>query len=242
MRGCLFVVFFAAAVLGVGAWFLAPPVAEALVGGSLRASGFEAQSSTLTIRANPPLRLLAGHADRLTLDAQGVTWRRVTASRLGLELDGVDLFGRTAATVHGRFDGVAIDDGQGSSPAGAAVATITFDGPADGAAATIEVDRDSVRNLVTAAVSRAFNVRLSDVELAAPDRLRLTVAGTSIEGSVTVDGDRGLALSTRLGQVRIVTIDPSLPLRLRSVAVDAATLRVRGVLDVAGLLGGGGPD
>jgi hypothetical protein len=38
-----------------------------------------------------------------------------------------------------------------------------------------------------------------------------------------------------------VTIDPSLPLDLRSVSADPATLRLTGVLDVGRLLQGAGP-
>jgi hypothetical protein len=213
-----------------------------MVAGSLRASGFTAQSQTLSVDADPPVRLLIGQADRLTLDAQGVTWHSVTASRLGLELDDVDLLSRSAVTVHGRFDGVAVDDGGGAAGRSTtATATITFDGPADAAFTTIEVDRASVRALVTAAVARSFSTQLGDIELFAPDQLWLIAPGATIKGSLTVRAPNELALSTALGTVPLVTIDPSLPLRLTSVSADPTELRIIGVLDVAELLRGSGP-
>jgi hypothetical protein len=239
MRGCLFVVIVGAAVLAVGGWLLSPAIAAAIVTGSLRATGFTAESQTLTVAADPPVRLLTGRADRLTLDATGVTWHALRASRLGFTLDDVDLLDRTAVTVDGRFDGVAVDAGQGAA-ATTATATITFDGPADAAFTTIEVDRPSVRALVTEAVSRSFSTQLTDVELITPDRLRLVAPGASLEGTLTVSASNQLSLSTRLGSVPLVTIEPSLPLDLRSVSADPTTLRITGVLDVGRLLQGAG--
>ena len=239
MRGCLFVVIVGALVLGVGAWLLAPGIAATIVAGSLRASGFSAETQTLAVAADPPVRLLTGKADRLTLDATGVTWGALTASRLVFELDDVDLINRTAVNVDGRFNGVAVDAGPGTA-ATTATATITFDGPADAAFTTIEVDRASVRALVTAAVSRSFSTQLTDIELIAPDRLRLVAPGASLEGTLTVSGSNQLSLSTRLGTVPLVTIDPSLPLDLQSVSADPTVLRIAGVLDVGRLLQGAG--
>jgi hypothetical protein len=95
---------------------------------------------------------------------------------------------------------------------------------------------------VTSAVLRAFGVRLTDVQLVAPNGLRLVASGVSIEGSFVVDGGHGIGLSTRLGTVPVVTIDPSLPLRIEAVEVEATTLTIRGVLDVQSLLGSSAPD
>lgn len=240
MRGCLFIVLVGAVVLAVGAWLLAPTIAAAIVSGSLRASGFSADRQTLNVTADPPLRLLVGRADRLTLDAQGVTWHALTAARLGLELDDVDLLRRSAAAVHGRFDGVAVEDGAGGV-ASAAVATVTFDGAPSAATTTIELDRGSVQALVSAAAARSFSVDVTDVQLVSPDRLRLVAPGAAIEGSLRVTAPNQISLATRLGTVPLVAIDPSLPLRLRSVSVVGTNLQVLGVLDVAALLRGSEP-
>jgi hypothetical protein len=93
---------------------------------------------------------------------------------------------------------------------------------------------------VTAAVSRSFSTQLTDVELITPDRLRLVAPGASLEGTLTVSASNQLSLSTRLGSVPLVTIEPSLPLDLRSVSADPTTLRITGVLDVGRLLQGAG--
>ena len=122
-----------------------------------------------------------------------------------------------------------------------ATATITFDGPARAAITSVDVDRASVRDLVTAAVLRAFGIRLTDVQLVAPNGLRLVASGMSIDGALVVDGGHGIALSTRLGTVPVVTVDPSLPLWIEAVAVEATTLTIRGVLDVQSLLGSSAP-
>jgi hypothetical protein len=60
----------------------------------------------------------------------------------------------------------------------------------------------------------------------------------SIDGRLTIDPAGAVAFNTRLGTVPILTIDPSLPLRLRSLAVVGGGLRLDGILDAQALLGG----
>src|SRR6476659_8148791 len=104
MRGCLFVLLFAAIVIGSIAWFASAPIASTVVGAILNGSGFRAASSTITVAADTPPRLLLGQADRVAITATDVEWQSLRAARLSLTFDGVDLFARTATTIHGRLD------------------------------------------------------------------------------------------------------------------------------------------
>jgi hypothetical protein len=239
MRGCLFVLLVAAAVLGSIAWFGSVPIADTVIGAMLQASGYRATTTTITVTADPPPRLLLGQAERVAIDSTGVEWRSLLAARLSLTFDGVDLFARSANTIHGTIEGVELT-GDAAAPTGAPApaVTIALDGPADAASAAITVDEATIRALVLAAVSREFGTIATGVELVAPDRLRLTAPGATIEASLVIDGNGALAISTALGSVEMFRVDPTIPLRLRSVAVVDRALRLDGVLDVTGLLRG----
>jgi len=108
MRGCLFVLVVAAALIAVGAWFGAAPLTATVITSILEGSGYHATSSTVTAGADPPLRLLVGHADRVTVDGSGVTWRTFRAAQIDLTLGDVDLFGRTAGSIHGTITGAEL--------------------------------------------------------------------------------------------------------------------------------------
>jgi len=235
MRGCLFVVVLAAALLATIAWFAPAPIVSALIGSALQSSGYQASSTSITATADPPPRLLLGHADRIAIDSSDVSWKALRARKLDLTLDGVDLFARKADQVHGTVVGAEIADGRGGT---AAASTIELDGPANAAAATITVDRSTVEALVQAAVQERFGVTVSSVDLLEPDRLRIVTPGLTAEASLVIADDGSLAVTTPLGTAPIVRIDPSLPLHLRTVEVVPAGLRLVGRLDVSGLLGG----
>jgi hypothetical protein len=235
VRGCLFVVLVAASLVAGIAWFASGPIVSAVIGGALQASGFRAASTVITATANPPPRLLLGHADRISIEASDVAWKALRARHLALTLSGVDLYARAADRVEGTIQDVQLDDGQGGM---AAASSIEVAGPADDAAATILIDQAAVETAVRAAVQDRFNVTASAVELVEPDRLRIVTPGLTVEGSLVIDGDGALALSTPLGTAPLVRIDPSTPLRLRTVEVVPAGLRLGGRLDVSALLGG----
>ncbi|HEX5824544.1 MAG TPA: hypothetical protein VFY18_08815, partial [Candidatus Limnocylindrales bacterium] len=86
MRGCLFVVLVGSAVLAGAAWFGAPPLTSTVVASVLEGSGYHAASTTIIASADPPVRLLLGHADRLTIDGHDVTWRTFRAVGVSLTL------------------------------------------------------------------------------------------------------------------------------------------------------------
>jgi len=147
----------------------------------------------------------------------------------------VDLFRRSAARIRGSISGARLDDGSGGS---AAATSILVDGPANAAATTIVVDPAAVRAAIVSAAARQFGISITDARLVPPDRLHVVTSVGSIDGRVRIDPAGALAFDTRLGTVPILTIEPSLPLRLRSVAVVDGALRLDGILNAQVLLGG----
>jgi hypothetical protein len=235
MRGCLFVLLFAAVVLGAAAWFGSAPVAAAAIEAALQGSGYRSTGTTVTVTAEPPPRLLLGQADRVAIDGSDVDWRALHAGRLTLLLEDVDLFGRTADHVTGSIDDARIDDGQGGT---ASASSIRIAGPLEAADATVTIEEDTVRALVLAAAAARLPVQVTDVQLVGPDRLRLVTPGATVEGSLVVDADGALGFSTPLGSVPMLRIDPATRLRLRSADVVGGKLRLQGTLDLASMLRG----
>jgi hypothetical protein len=235
MRGCLFVLLFAAVVLGAVAWFGSGPIASAAIGTALQGSGYRSSATTITATSDPPPRLLLGRADRVSIDGEDVDWRTLHAGQLSLVLDDVDLFGRTAGHVAGSIHDARIDDGRGGS---ATASSIELAGPLDAAVATITIDAETLRVLARAAAAASLPVQVTDVQLVGPDRLRLVTPGATVEGSLVVDTDGTLGFSTPLGAVPILRVDPASGLKLRSAAVVGGDLRLIGELDLASLLRG----
>ena len=235
MRGCLFVLVIGAAIVAGAAWFGAPPLASTVIASILEGSGYHATSSTITVAANPPPRLLIGHADRVTIDGRGVTWRTFRASRIQLTLGDVDLFGRTAGTIHGTITGAEL---QATGATDAATADVTLDGSGSNAKATIRVPGATVDGLVRSGVAKQYGVAVTATSLIAPDTLQITTSGTTIRGRLAIDAGGALVLVTSLGSADLFRFDPSFPIRLTGVRISGADLELTGTLDAAALLGG----
>jgi hypothetical protein len=235
MRGCLFVLVLAAALVGVAAWFGASPLTSTVIAAILDESGYHASSTTITATADPPPRLLTGHADRITIDGRDVTWRSFRAGRVQLTLGDVDLFARTAASIQGT---IAAAELQTNDDGPAPTADVTIDGASSSAAATIRVAGPIVQRLVSSGFAKRFAVAVSSTSLVAPDILRITASGSTIEGRLAIDTAGAFVLVTRLGSADIFRFDPSFPIRLTGVRVRGADLELTGTLDAEALIGG----
>lgn len=234
MRGCLFVLILAGALVGGAAWFGSPVLASTVAGAALEGAGFRAATSTITVTSDPPPKILLGRADRLRIVGADVDFRTFHAASLDLTLTDVDLLGRRAATISGRIEGAEL-----SSPDGrGATADVEIDGPADGADATIDVSAAAVEDAVTSAFQRRFGVTVIGTELVAPDLLRISSTGSTLEGRLGVGPDGAITLTTALGSSELMTLDPSFPLAIQSVSVVDGNLRIMAVLDAEALLGG----
>ena len=235
MRGCLFILVVAATLIAVGAWFGAAPLTATVITSILEGSGYHATSSTVTASADPPVRLLVGHADRVTIDGSGVTWRTFRAARIQLTLGDVDLFGRTAGSIHGTITGAELQTTGQTAPA---TATVTLDGSGSNATATIRVPAATVDELVRTGVAKQYGAAVTATSLVAPDTLRITTGGATIEGRLAIDSSGGLVLVTRLGSADLFRFDSSFPIRLTAVRVSGADLELTGTLDAHALFGG----
>jgi hypothetical protein len=233
MRGCLSVLFLAA-LFALGAlWFGGPPIASTVLEATLTGSGFAADDLDVTVETSPPLRLIVGRADRVTIHARGVRWNGLEAESMDLEMDDVDLFARSAGHVDGTFDGVELA-GPGGAPV---IVSIELNGPADAAATTIHVDRQTVERIAKAAFEAEFGIKADSVELVAPDEVRLTVAGLPVSGRLEVFGAGGLAVSSPLGpSLTLVAPDPSLPLTLTGLSAVDGGLVLTGTFEVSSLI------
>ena len=234
MRGCLFVLVFAAAVVAAFAWFGAPLVAASVISAALENAGYHAATSTVTVTSNPPPKLLVGRADRVEIGGTDVDFRTFHAASLDLVLTDVDVVGRTADRIAGRISGAELTTGDGAATA----ADIVIDGAARAADATIVVGATTVDRVVRATLQREFGSVVSSTQLIAPDTLRISAAGSTLEGRLIIDGSGAIALSTSLGSVPIFSLDPSFPLQLRSVRAEGGNLRIDATLDAQALLGG----
>jgi len=232
VRGCLSVLIIAAVFLVGIVWFGGVPLAETVVEASLTSSAFEADELDVTVHADPPLELALGRADRVEIEATGVRWEDLRAGSMTLRLDGVDLLGRTATTADGQFRDVELAVAGGEP----ALVGIAIHGPANGARTTIEIDRPTVNRMALAAFEETFGTRPDSAELVAPNGVRVGIGGRELNGTLRVDVDGALVVSSGLGTIRLVEPDPSLPLRLTSVSIVDGGLALTGTLDVSALL------
>jgi hypothetical protein len=234
VRGCLFIVILAGVVVAGAAWFGSAPLASALISAALENAGYHAERSTVRATADLPPRLLLGQADRVEIVGAGVDFRTFHAASLDLVLTKVDLLARTAATISGEIDGAELKTSTGS----ATTADVVVDGPASAAEASITVSGETVDRIVRETFQREFGIDVDHVTLEAPDLLRITAPGATLEGRLAIDPPGDIVLRTGLGTATILSLDPSFPLELRSVRAIDGDLRVEGVLDADELLGG----
>ena len=234
MRGCLFVLILAAIVLAAVAWFGSPALASTVISAALEKCGYHAASSTVTATSDPPPKLLLGRADRVEITGSDVDFRTFHAATLHLVLTDVDVVARTAARISGRVTAAELRTADGTTT----TADVDIDGDAAAAAATILVDSATVDRVVKATFQQRFGVAVTGTELVAPDALRIRSAGATVEGRLVIDDTGAIALATSLGSAPILSLDPSFPLRLRSLGVVGGDLRIDATFDAESLLGG----
>lgn len=232
MRGCLSVLIIAAVFLVGIVWFGGVPLAETVVEASLTSSAFAADELDVTVHADPPIVLALGRADRVEIEASGVTWNDLRAGSMTMRLDGVDLLARTATTADGQFRDVELAVAGGDP----ALVGIAIHGPADGARTTIEIDGPTVSRMALAAFEDTFGSRPDSAELVAPDGIRVGIGGRELNGTLRVDADGALVVASTLATIRLVEPDPSIPIRLTSVSIVDGGLALTGTLDVSALL------
>lgn len=234
MRGCLFVVIAAALVGSVAAWFGSPVLASAVVDAGLRSAGFASTTLTTTVTADPPPRLLLGHADSVRVQGDDVSFRTFHAAHLELTMADVDLVGRSFATIRGTITGAQVNTADNVPT----TADVSIEGPASNAAAVIEMDGATVDRVIRSTLATQLSSPVVRTELVAPDLVRIVTPAATLEGRIVVDASGAIALENGLGRAPVLRLDPSFPLRLRSATVVDGNLRIDATLDAERLLGG----
>ncbi len=232
MRGCLSVLIIAAVFVVGLVWFGGPPIAATVVEASLTGSGFQADELDVTVSADPPLLLALGRADQVEIEATGVRWNALRAGSVNLRLDGVDLIDRTATSADGRFGDVQLPAANGDS----ASSTVTISGPADRARTTIEIDAATVNRIALAAFEAELGTQMDSAELVAPDQISLRRGSIALTGTLRVEADGALVVTSSFGSIRLVEPDPTIPFNLTGVSAGPAGLELTGTTDVESLL------
>lgn len=169
---------------------LLPVAAGGIVTFGLEAAGLRAERLEVRVEASPSLRLLTGRADRVLVTGTGVQWGGTTAASLSLTLGGVDLLGRRAETVYGGLNDLLVD-----GPGGVlVVAWVTLSGVGSAPWLSLDLSPEEAARVVGALAGR-LGLGLAQVELAAPDRVVVEVAGRRlvariavVDGAVVVEG------------------------------------------------------
>jgi hypothetical protein len=232
MRGCLSVLFIAVGLVLIAAWFAGPPLAGTLVEQSLDSAGFRAADRTATVTTDPPLEILTGRADRVTIRATRATLRDLAAERLVLTLSNVDLVARTFTRVDGQLDDVLIQSADGSSVRALDVA---LHGAPDAAMTTVRISEAVLRALLNEAVKRETGLSVTDVTLREPDRISFK-AGLTITGRFVVESDGSLVIAAASPALRFTVFEPNPELTLTSVGVSGTDLVLTGTTDIQTLI------
>src|SRR3954452_7366168 len=238
MRGCLSVLVLGLVfVLGV-TWVAGPLLAGAVVERVLAGSGFAGQATSVTVAANPPLELLAGHADRLDVRSRNARVGRLDAERLAITLSDVDLLSRRVGHVDGRLDGVTMRAADGSTVKARSIRLL---GPANDATATVTISGTVVEGLAREEIRSQLGLIANDVRLVQPGLIRFTLAGIPAEGRFEVDETGALnVVADIVGEARFRIVEAGDPLKLRSAVVDGSDVVLVGTLDVAAGLAAAG--
>ena len=232
MKGCLFVLVLGLGVLAAVAWFGGPPIAGAVVTTTLTASGLTAETLDVDVETDPPIAVAVGRVDRLTISGDNVAWNDITASSMDLELSDVDLLGRTAQDAEGRFVDVVIEAPDGEP----VLVDVDFAGPADSAATAVSIDRASAERLAAGAFEAELGIAPESVALVAPNIVRFTAAGQSVEGLLRVTPQGAIEATTPIGTFEVLD-SGGLPLEIADISVGPGGLEIRGLLDISSLLG-----
>jgi hypothetical protein len=232
MRGCLSVLILAAGLVLVVAWFGGPTLAGVLIERSLAGAGYTAAETSVTVSSDPPLEILAGHADRVTIHGTRATLRDLTAADLMLTMTNVDLVGGRFSRVDGQLSDVLIKSGDGSS---VRARSLAVRGPANAAAATVRIDEAVIATLLGDAIKRETGLAVSGVSLSEPNRIRFS-AGVTISGRFDVAPDGSVTISGTSGSPRFTVFDPREDLRLTTVAVAGSDLVLTGTTDLTNLI------
>ena len=236
MRGCLFTLVLGAVLLAVLVVVGLPAAAEGILTGGIRAAGLQSDDLTVTVRSDPPTDLVGMHADHVRVVASDAEFRGLEIGKLDLRLQDVEILARTAGSVDGTLDDVALPLGAGGD---IRVNQIAIAGDTDHLTAATTIPPAQARALVSDAVEQATGFKPDQVTLTSPDRVAIRAAGgLELEGrlAVTPSGDLVLRGEGPLAGRDAVLLrgGEDLPIELKEVRVTSSGgLRLAGDLAIS---------
>ncbi len=239
MRGCLFTLILAVAVIAFVIAVGLPAVAAGVLTTGVRAAGLDAADTTVTVSSDPPTDLLGFHADRVRVRATHATFQGLAIGSLDVTLSDVAVVDRTVGGVSGTLHDVTVPD-FGGKPAALSAITLTGTGGALTASTTIPAAR--AQAMLADGITTAIGMRPTSVVLAAPGKVTVKLGGLAVTGRLGVDPAGDVVATIASGplqgqQVMLLAAGGGLPIRVTSATVTpAGDLRVDGDLSV-GLLG-----
>ncbi len=220
MRGCLITIAALTVVMVTAAWFLLPPLAGTVAEGALVAAGFKADTSTVTVESDPPLKLLGLTADALRIRATNIAFRGVEAASADITLGDVAVVDQSFKTLKGSLKGVRFKPEHGAE---LGVPLVELSGTADQVTATLTLPKADAEALAVAAVENAVGITPSSVSLTSPDNVRLTAGGLTVAARLRVGDDGSLDLvapsGSDLGSVELISPGVELPVRVESYKI-----------------------
>lgn len=234
MRGCLTFLATILVVAAAVAWFLPPPVADAVLSQSL--SVVLGGPMNANVRTSFPPSLLTFRADGVDVTGSNARFANGTlrAATVTLHLSDVDLLARTAGAVDGTFRDVTIDT---SSLGPLSVERIVLSGPSGSLDATATIDTTEGTRILAAAIAGATGRPAISVQLVPPSSAQARVGGIPITARLGVVNGDLVALPGRPGIPTIVVLKASAlaPFVLTGVAAQDGTLILSGHLTGAAL-------
>ena len=232
MRGCLVTLALLVTVAILAVWFLLPPLVGTLAQGALVAAGFQAATTTVTVTADPPPKLLGLTADAIRIRATNARYRGLEAVDLDVTLGDVRLVDRTFGRLSGTLDFVSLPGAGGAATV--TIPSVVLSGDAARIRATLTFPKAIAEDLAAGAVERATGITPDSVVLSGPDRIRIEGRGLAVDGRLAVRNGALLLVpptAGSLGSITLVEPGPDVPLRIDSLRVVDGGLVLLATLD-----------
>ena len=220
MRGCLVTIIVLLAIGVAATWFVLPPLIGTATQGALAATGFVADSTTVTVSADPPPKLLTLNADSIRIQATNLTYRGLSATSVDITLHDVAFAERTFKTVAGTLKGVRYQPDSGPE---LAAPLVRLTGPVNRIQATVTMPAADSEALAIAAVESGTGITPRSVVLSGKDRIQVDVGGLVVAARLAIGDDGALTLEpptgNPMGSIALVTPGPNAPFRVESFSV-----------------------
>jgi len=235
MRSCLIQLMVAVVLVFALLWFGLPFGASWLATNALNAVGFTGTNTQVQVSADLPPRILLGHADRVRLTSSQVSVGDLHAASIDLTLSDVEFIDRTVGGVSGTLTGVRVPAQSGGV---LTVDSAVLDGSGTDSTATLTVSNDQVAGLAKTEL-KAAGVTATNVKLAAPDKVTITVGGQTKTGHIVAHDGALEAVFTGVTPSTMTLIEAGNgnPFTFTSVAVGASSVTLVGTIDFQSLLG-----